>query len=341
MAKIKVKLGQPRFTVADEKFRLQAAQKIRPDNVFDFSILNLFLNCHRAYFYRHEENISVLGSTAPPLVLGGGMHSALEAHHKLLQENGSRSFDYSQHALAMKLAYVKKIKPHILNNAFPMTEENSDGKRYATRGLDIIEEYIKFYNSEDFEIESAELPVAIIIPFEYKDEKGEIVYIGMVDGVILWRDHYYVLENKTVSKLDRYYFPAFKLSYQITGYITAVRELKGLDVKRALINAIGVYKRDYRFERDRTWRSEDELEMFKQQIVNVTRDIFWYRERIKAGEEAENVFYQNPSHCFHWGRACQFHPLCTKPSKAGRDMIKSSMYSRDVWSPFDIYAAES
>lgn len=338
MPKIYLDLGEPKVAIVDARFKTKYNE--RPGHVFDFSILNTFLGCHRAYFYRHESNLSVLGSTATPLVMGGGMHQALEAHHKILQANGTGEFDYEVNVRAAKLAYIDKIKPHIVSGAFPLTMEHSDGKRYATRGLAIIEEYLKYYPREDFTVEGTELPVAIIIPYKYLHEEGEIVYIGMVDALVLWRGQYYILETKTTSRIDRFYFPSFKLSYQVTGYIYIMREIKGLPISRAIINAVGIYKDQYKFERDRTHRTNEELDSFREQILSITREIFWYRQRIEQGEDPENVFYQNPANCFKWNRACQFHPLCTKPTSAGRQQIKDVMYMKDVWSPFEIYGAE-
>jgi len=336
--KVFVELGDPRVAIIDERFKTQ--HKARPKHVFDFSILNTFINCHRAYFYRHESNLSVLGSTATPLVLGGAMHDGLEAHHKLLQANGCGEFDYDINARAVKLAFVNKVKPHIISGAFPPTINNSDGKRYAIRGMEILEEYLKFYFREDFTVEGTELAVAIIIPYNYHGEEGEIVYIGKIDSLVLWRDQYYIFETKTTSRIDKFYFPSFKLSYQVTGYIYMMREIKGLPINRAIINAIGIYKDQYRFERDVTHRTNEELDMFRDQILSVTREIFWYRQRIEQGENPETVFYQNPSHCFKWNRACQFHPICSKSTASGRKQIREMMYMTDVWSPFEVFGAE-
>ena len=344
MAKIKIELGQPTFHVADEKFKEQLVQKQKrkvPVNCFDFSMLNGFINCHRFFYYRHELNLAVLGQGAPPLILGGAIHDGLAAHHRLLIEREpGYVFPYEEHSYAAKLDYVEHVKPYLATSAFPVTIENSDGKRYALRGMDILEEYLKFYFKEDFRVDGAELPVAIIMPYEYDGVEGEVVYIGMIDAVIYWRGHYHVLETKTASRIDRFYFASFKLSFQVIGYINALRELKGIDVNRALINVIGVYKDQYRFERDRIIKMEDEIKSFQEQIISITREIFWYRARVEQGEAPESVWYQNPTYCFKWNRACQFHPLCSKPTAQGRKMLADVMYGRDVWSPFDIYGAE-
>ena len=105
----------------------------------------------------------------------------------------------------------------------------------------------------------------------------------------------------------------------------------------ALLNAIGIYKNEPKFERERVRRETEELQSFQQQMINITREIFWYRERIKEGEEAEDVFYQNPRHCFKWNSACQFHILCTKASKNARKTLMNSAYATRVWTPFEIH----
>jgi len=349
MAKVRVQLGTPRFELITTKL----IQDARPECVFDFSMLDEFLSCHRSYLYRYEWHLTRVGGSAHSLVFGDGSHEALKAHYVLLKKQKiiGRPFDREEHLEVMERAFLKAVHRAVLANEFPLfIEDQPDGKRYLLNAWKIMAGYLDRYPIENFEVLDIEVPIAYIIPYEYDGERGEIIYIGRVDLLIHYLGHLHVMEHKTSSIMGKNFMSTFRPNHQVTGYIGGMRELKGLPIYWALINVIGVYKNDPKFERERVRRETDEIASFENQVVNMTREILWYRDRIQAGqgidgtgEEAEDIFYQNPRHCFKWNTACQFHILCQKASKPARHTLMRHAFAKSVWSPFKIHnmAAEN
>jgi len=336
VAKIRVQLGEARF----EKVTSDLVINARPDLVFDFSMLDEFINCHRAFLYRYEWNRTRLGGSAHPLIFGNGIHEAQKVHYVTLKEKNlaGKRFDKEEHSHLMKYAFLKTVHKDVLAGRFPLLpEDQPDGKRYVLNAFKILDSYLDQYPIEDFEVIDTEVPIAYIIPFEYDGDSGEIIYIGRVDLLIHYLGHYHVMEHKTSSIMGKNFMASFRPNHQVSGYIAGISEIKGLPIHWAIINAIGVYKNDTRFERERVRRETEELKSFEQQMINITREIFWYRARVKDGEPAEDVYYQNPRYCFKWNTACQFHILCTKASKPARDTLMNSAFVTRVWSPFEIH----
>ena len=337
MPKVRVQLGTPRFELITTKL----IQEARPDCVFDFSMLDEFLNCHRSYLYRYEWHLTRVGGAAHSLVFGDGTHEGLKAHYTLLKEKKivGRPFDREEHLEAMERAFLKATHRAVLANEFPLfIEDQPDGKRYLLNAWKIFSSYLDCYPIENFEVLDIEVPIAYIIPFDLDGEVGEIIYIGRVDLLIQYLGHLHIMEHKTSSIMGKNFMASFRPNHQVSGYIGGMRERTGLPIYWGLINAIGVYKNDPKFERERVRRETDEIISFENQVINMTREILWYRERIASGkEEAEDIFYQNPRYCFKWNQACQFHILCQKASKPARHTLIKYAYAKSVWSPFKFH----
>ena len=343
MAKVRVQLGTPRFELVTTKL----IQDARPECVFDFSMLDEFLNCHRSYLYRYEWHLTRVGGAAHSLVFGDGTHEALKAHYTLLRDKKivGRPFDKEEHLEAMERAFLKATHKAVLANEFPLfIEDQPDGKRYLLNAWKIFNGYLDCYPIENFEVLDIEVPIAYIIPFDLDGEVGEIIYIGRVDLLIQYLGHLHIMEHKTSSIMGKNFMASFRPNHQVSGYIGGMRERTGLPIYWGLINAIGVYKNDPKFERERVRRETDEIISFENQVINMTREILWYRERIQRSigtgpneEEAEDIFYQNPRYCFKWNTACQFHILCQKASKTARHTLMAHAYAKSVWSPFKFH----
>ena len=339
--KVLVELGEPTYSEFSKEIKKQAHR--RPDNVFDFTMLNTFMECPAKFYQRHEEHLVSVDFAPAALTLGGGIHNALALYYNTLRSQGNKC-DLEELTEQMKQAFVAHAADVIKAKKFPIEQKDAhDGKRCVFRAFDILEAYVEHYGYDMFEeILEVESPFAIIIPYldKLSGEEGEIIYVGRRDALVVWNGQVYVLEHKTSSLITQFYLESYALDYQVSGYIKSVRELTGLDNRKAIINVLGVYKSSTKYERSYEHRSDIQLDYFTGQIVQITKTILEMRQRVREGEDPRLVFWRCPKACFKWNSRCSFHGLCTAQSPSLRDALISSRFDRSLWSPYDIHEAD-
>jgi hypothetical protein len=126
------------------------------------------------------------------------------------------------------------------------------------------------------------------------------VYAGTIDRIEEWNGQVYVSDHKTSASLqlsDCSHRP----NPQIDGYCYACRELLG-KCSGAIINGISTAQNPKeRFNRFITSRSEEEMDRWKTDFIDVTDDIIRDYER--------KHFSMHTNYCNRWGK-CKFWELC-------------------------------
>lgn len=132
-----------------------------------------------------------------------------------------------------------------------------------------------------------------------------IEYGGIIDAAIEFAGTVYVLDHKTTTVLGKddstYYFLQYKPDNQMTGYIWALSRLTNRRVGGAMINAIGLYKKDEpRFKRHLTARNEFEINEWLKGVIARCNEI---KRCERTGE-----WRLETSKCMSYGQ-CEYHSV--------------------------------
>ena len=154
-----------------------------------------------------------------------------------------------------------------------------------------------------------------------------IEYGGIIDAAIEFAGTVYVLDHKTTTVLGKedstYYFLQYKPDNQMTGYIWALSRLTNRKVGGAMINAIGLYKKDEpRFKRHLTARNEFEINEWLKGVVNRCNEI---KRCERTGE-----WRLQTSQCMSYGQ-CEYHSVHVLNDATSRALRLEQDYVVSKW----------
>lgn len=231
--------------------------------------LTMFQTCPAKYALRIKQGWTPRRRSAA-LGFGGAIHEGLAEWYRTKD---------------LERAFTAIVK------AWP-NESPVDDYRTREKCLQVMNEYVKHYPSENFNIVQGPSGPLIEVPFTldtglelpselswlkekasdlpFPDYNEPIEYGGIFDGLIEFSGTVYVFEHKSTSMLGSTYFNQFKPNNQVTGYVWAASQLSGRKVGGAMINALGVYKAGKtRFERHLTGRFPVEIEEWLENVRRV------------------------------------------------------------------------
>lgn len=271
---------------------------------YDNTKMRSFQTCRYKYFLRHLKGY-VPESNSNALRFGSAIHEALSIWY----ETGDLD---------------KALK------AFSDYEDDvNDEKRTASRGIDIMNEYVQVYSEEPFDIIANEVPFETLI-LETADTKYYL--IGKIDLIVDWSSGIYGLDHKTTSQLGDYYFERYKLSRQMMGYTLALKNMYGnSSVSGMLINAIAVYKNRFKFERQPVTYMSHKLSWYESSIKRLMARMKAFDDRVKdlSPTEGKRRIVPNWDSCQNYGR-CPYQSICQSKRP---DYEADRNYEIDFWDP--------
>jgi hypothetical protein len=267
--------------------------------------LSMFSTCPAKYALRIREGWSA-GRPSAALGFGGATHEGLAAWY--------RTHDIKQMLLAVDEAWP---------SAMPI-----DDWRTKEKCLRLMTEYCKEYPEESFRVvgfpENPLIECTFTLDTGLRLDDGEIIeYGGIFDGLVEFADSVYVLEHKTASKYDTYYFDRFKPDNQTSGYVWAAGEMSGRRVGGAIINGIFIYKASAtKFERRITTRSPQDISAW---LENVRRICQMIRDCERKGE-----WPMFTGSCTQWG-LCEYHAVHVLSTATEQQRLLEQDYQRTTW----------
>lgn len=255
--------------------------------ILTYTSLNRFLNCRKKFFLRDVLCLVKTGYEVIALKFGGAVHEGLHQW----KTNGTL-----ESALDV-----------------PVAEELSAYYESAIRS------YTEWYAEESFTILASEekFKATIRNPKTGRPSRS-FKMMGRIDG----RTDQLIIEHKTTSAATAGYLEKLWTDRQIMLYTMYLRQ-NGLDIRGVLYDIIQKsnlrprknespeafrkrldeqYSDGQMFHRELLYFSNDDLARVQWEVWELTQQILDCKRR--------NVWYQNPSHCFHWNRACQYYPIC-------------------------------
>jgi len=207
-----------------------------------YSLLQSFRNCRKHCKFRYLDGLKPL-ETSKALRYGSLIHACLERFH--LSKQPAEVNKYLQDYYELNNKAQAKGAP----SAHQREKDNSG----QTEGLSLwdvdeyiisknmMEAYMKRYEREAFEVvwveKDFEGPIINLDSPHYDPIPG-VVMVGKIDGLVKRDGEYWLLENKTASKIDGSYIDKLWSDFQIIMYCYYVKKCFNIDCKGVIYNVI-------------------------------------------------------------------------------------------------------
>jgi hypothetical protein len=280
------------------------------------SFTQAFQNCQMQWWFGHRAPLALgepqLGAqpihTAPPLMIGGLMHTALENYYR----SGRSLQDAAQ---AVELAATERMEEFI------SLEKRDEALALVHRLLD---RYDAAFKDEDLEVMTDDVG-ELLIEREYEIDLGynDYVFTSRPDMVVAWQGYVGPLDYKTVAA-SRLHVDVANMSRgrQWTGELLAVQLAHPQWKVNGAIGRFIVKDRSAKsplgpFSTEVTERSPHDFEKFHRDIVDVLQDIDarqeLYDKKLEQGVDpftaARQIYLENRFFCYLF-RQCEYLEPC-------------------------------
>lgn len=136
-----------------------------------------------------------------------------------------------------------------------------------------------------------------------------------IDKLVVFRNDLYIVDHKTMARLDMRDIQKYASDFQMTAYVYAASKLIGKRVRGVIVDAL-VKTKIPQFHREAFFRSDDQLAEWEFEFTEWCRRILDQRV-MKIEREAANpnvtspgkfIFLKNDSECFKY-RSCPYYNL--------------------------------
>ena len=262
---------------------------------YSFSKIQSFMRCPHKHYLQYILRLFPTKKAAP-LSLGGCMAEGLGAYR------ATGSLSQAQEAFVKQWAEDGRILA---------TRSVDDEMRSVERGLEILEEYTKFYPNDPIEMIQPEI--------QFEEVIEDFIYRGRIDAV--WSDgrRVSIVEDKTASRLGPSYFAELLGGWQVLWYM-GIAKLLGLfntiksnQTPHCTANALYIHANKFRFEREVTTKSNKTLDQGMLQISK------WVKA-IRYATKTNNFPMADSDRCHQFGK-CEYKQLCASTEERVRENI--------------------
>lgn len=289
--------------------------------------MRTFKDCHRRYFYRHEQLLVPRAQRAGQR-RGGNLGTILFRAQEKTQEGGT---------FALRPFVVETVESLYEDRHPSSTDEQTTLEIEKVKLIEVSLAYIKTYGIDRRREIVYEMP--LINPTTGRAMRAFRV-AGKIDGIVpLGGKHAKVIEDKFVQQIQKVMIDKLPLDDQITEYVDALSregwtaEVEYRHTRYPGINpekpkefktkpnypgetmeefgerlaADLVERHSFYFDVQRLIFSTEHLEEYRLHRWQVAKEIL--ERRITAKKLGVAAWYKNPSQCHVYG-GCQFIPLC-------------------------------
>jgi hypothetical protein len=148
---------------------------------------------------------------------------------------------------------------------------------------------------------------------------------GHLDRVVTYGDDLFVMDHKTTaSTIGSYYFERYNQDNQMTLYTIAGQVVLHSPVKGVIVDAVQLQVKGPKFDRGFTFRSEDRLEEWM--------DDLRIHLRTFEGYAAADYWPQNDTACDKFG-GCRFREVCGRAPNVRHHFLNSDFVQEERWNP--------
>lgn len=274
-----------------------------------------YQDCDRMYGWQYLANVTV-GSISK-FEIGTAVHNAMVYVH----ERNASPESIKEATEAAKDAYLKSMSG-------PTT---ADGVKETAEGARTIERLLPAYFSHWGRRNELWKPLGMEVWFCVEVGEGTNVFlVGRIDNLITWDGGLWLVDYKTMDKLDFRNFTKFEIDVQLTAYLYGATKQLSLEskarggktvfVRGAWIDGL-VKTQIPQFHREPYTRSVQDLREFEEEFVEKVREIAQKHARVAAGENWKVVFPKNTNQCFRYG-TCPWRDLCVQDTEYRRSIFK-------------------
>lgn len=156
-------------------------------------------------------------------------------------------------------------------------------------------------------------------------EKQKYVMCGHIDRVVDFQDEIFFKDYKsTTSTPGDYYWNQFHPNNQMSIYTIACKIIFQTKIKGGIIESAQIMMDDTRFTRGMTYRTEEELEEWLE-------DLSSWLERMKHSAEY-NDWPKNDTACGMYG-GCMFREICNKSPSVRQRFLNAEFVKGEPWNP--------
>ncbi|HEY7415742.1 MAG TPA: PD-(D/E)XK nuclease family protein [Ktedonobacteraceae bacterium] len=303
--------------------------------IVDAHLLKTYRACEMKFWWFEEQHVIAKGKAAAP-GFGIAMHSGIEWFRRSKIEGRS----YNE---ALKIGAGHLIHSYQESMPAEMKQEvMQDDKRSLNNALRIYQGYCEHYEPFGLRFHYIEIPFALYlgqikIPHgDGREETKDVVYVGIIDGVLEMHERLYVNDLKTTSwVVSEQWLEGFRMDQGLCGYTVAARELLGVDTQYALVHGIWVQKEpktkgakkiDEYFKTKEIYWSDSQLAQWHTNTLRTSYRIEISRQRNDWQED----WGQN---CGAFG-GCSYRALCSATPEFRTKLIDLD-YERAVWTPLE------
>ena len=252
------------------------------------------------YKFRYLDGLDPIKQSSA-LTLGSIVHSAFDMY-------------YNQFPTEDVIRYIKNAVQMQVEGLHPEEQEDIQIVQYISLGM-----FINY-------------PINLIVFKEIKPELefrvqlfDDVWFTGTVDGLVMDQNNkLWVREVKTTSQAFPQFEKRARTTAQGSGYIWAMRKL-GFPVEGVMydyikkpllrkgtndtVDSFGTricadyhMRPDFYFKRHFSYRSNEQMELFEQDLIGVAKEIQY---RCK-----NNAWYRNPDQCWNFNSECPYMKIC-------------------------------
>jgi hypothetical protein len=159
-----------------------------------------------------------------------------------------------------------------------------------------------------------------------------VVWIGKIDGVIIHKGEYWVMDHKTTSIMGPTYYDQYYMSGQMIGYTWALQKLLNIPIRGVLINVFGVRKPT------KTGKGTE----FGRQFISYEQHLIneWQVNTLSLiGQFFANLaaesFPKRTTQCIRYMRKCAYWDVCNLPAEHRPALLYSNNFKQITWSPLN------
>lgn len=291
-----------------------------------------YQDCDRMYGWSEIEQLEP-SKLRRPLEIGTAIHNAMVEVHTHENPGSKEAFDAATLVAKDFLSKRWEGMPKLMGDVEAVQED-----------VDLVGRMLPAYYKHYASLGQVWKPLGQEIAFKVEVGEGTGVFlVGRLDNLVTFMGGLWMVDYKTMARLDQRDFIKYEIDIQVTAYIYGGTKQLSVDsmskggkpiiIKGAIIDGM-IKTKEPQFHRDLFTRTPEDLRNFeieftfkaweiaaKHALVKGRRDLYdiYLQKMWDSGREHgwKAVFPKNTNNCFRYG-TCSYRDICVKDTDVRR-----------------------